>query len=150
MCKHVAAAMYGVGARLDAAPELLFTLRQVSLDELVASALEELPAAAPSKRVLANDGLAALFGIELADPVRPPARKAAVRPAAKVAARALPIPASPVAAKPGRAPAKPARGVAAKQGRAAAKPARAAAKPARNAARSARTVGGTPARRRTK
>jgi TonB family protein len=28
MCKHVAAAMYGVGARLDHAPELLFTLRR--------------------------------------------------------------------------------------------------------------------------
>ncbi|PKN04802.1 MAG: hypothetical protein CVU74_05075, partial [Deltaproteobacteria bacterium HGW-Deltaproteobacteria-9] len=29
MCKHVAAVLYGVGARLDAQPELLFTLRQV-------------------------------------------------------------------------------------------------------------------------
>ncbi|HEX8110563.1 MAG TPA: hypothetical protein VF516_22675, partial [Kofleriaceae bacterium] len=45
MCKHVAAAMYGVGARLDHAPELLFTLRQVSLDELLAAAVSELPAA---------------------------------------------------------------------------------------------------------
>ena len=27
MCKHVAAVLYGVGARLDASPELLFTLR---------------------------------------------------------------------------------------------------------------------------
>lgn len=32
MCKHVAAVMYGVGARLDRAPELLFTLRKVSAD----------------------------------------------------------------------------------------------------------------------
>ena len=67
MCKHVAAVMYGVGARLDHAPELLFTLRRVSLDELLASALSELPAAVASGRVLATDGLAALFGIELAD-----------------------------------------------------------------------------------
>jgi hypothetical protein len=29
MCKHVAATLYGVGARLDRAPELLFTLRCV-------------------------------------------------------------------------------------------------------------------------
>ena len=28
MCKHVAAVMYGVGARLDQQPELLFTLPQ--------------------------------------------------------------------------------------------------------------------------
>ena len=29
MCKHVAAVLYGVGARLDSKPELLFTLRGV-------------------------------------------------------------------------------------------------------------------------
>jgi uncharacterized Zn finger protein len=71
MCKHVAAAMYGVGARLDHAPDLLFTLRQVSLDELLASAVSELPATPSAARVLAADGLAALFGIELADAPAP-------------------------------------------------------------------------------
>jgi uncharacterized Zn finger protein len=71
MCKHVAAVMYGVGARLDHAPELLFTLRRVSADDLLAAALSELPAAPASSRVLAADGLAALFGIELADTSRP-------------------------------------------------------------------------------
>ena len=29
MCKHVAAVLYGVGARLDQQPELLFVLRGV-------------------------------------------------------------------------------------------------------------------------
>jgi uncharacterized Zn finger protein len=29
MCKHVAATLYGVGARLDAEPELFFRLRRV-------------------------------------------------------------------------------------------------------------------------
>jgi uncharacterized Zn finger protein len=78
MCKHVAAAMYGVGARLDHAPELLFTLRQVSLDELLAAAVSELPAAPAAARVLAGDGLGALFGIELADTApRPAARSRA-------------------------------------------------------------------------
>jgi uncharacterized Zn finger protein len=67
MCKHVAAAMYGVGARLDASPELLFTLRRVSPDELHAAALTEVPAAPRSRRILAADGLASLFGIELAE-----------------------------------------------------------------------------------
>src|SRR5215510_1085943 len=71
MCKHVAAAMYGVGARLDHAPELLFALRQVSLDELLAAAVSELPAAPAASRVLASDGLGALFGIELADVASP-------------------------------------------------------------------------------
>ncbi len=75
MCKHVAAAMYGVGARLDHAPELLFTLRRVSVDELLASAVSELPAAPSSARVLAADGLASLFGIELADTSAAPSAK---------------------------------------------------------------------------
>ncbi len=92
MCKHVAAVMYGVGARLDHTPELLFTLRRVSADELIASALSALPTAAPAARALAPEGLAALFGIELADaPARPPATRAAKkRPAAKSRVAATP------------------------------------------------------------
>ena len=70
--------MYGVGARLDHTPELLFTLRRVSADELIASALAELPVAPTTSRVLAADGLAEPFGIELADgPAKAP------RPSAK-------------------------------------------------------------------
>ena len=38
MCKHVAATLYGVGARLDERPELFFTLRQVNQEDLVAGA----------------------------------------------------------------------------------------------------------------
>jgi uncharacterized Zn finger protein len=40
MCKHVAATLYGIGARLDAEPELLFGLRKVDAKELIASAEE--------------------------------------------------------------------------------------------------------------
>src|SRR5918996_1204790 len=40
MCKHVAAVLYGVGARLDASPELLFVLRKVDHLELIAGAVE--------------------------------------------------------------------------------------------------------------
>ena len=29
MCKHVAAVLYGIGARMDHQPELLFALRKV-------------------------------------------------------------------------------------------------------------------------
>jgi len=76
MCKHVAAVMYGVGARLDHAPELLFTLRKVALEDLVASAVTELPAAPAASRVLASEGLGALFGLELDTTAAPPARRA--------------------------------------------------------------------------
>lgn len=72
MCKHVAAALYGVGARLDARPELLFTLRGVDHLELVEGAAS---AAVPSRAAAAEDALqgsdlSALFGIDLAAPAR--------------------------------------------------------------------------------
>lgn len=35
MCKHVAAALYGVGSRLDSSPEQLFKLRAVHFEELI-------------------------------------------------------------------------------------------------------------------
>jgi len=38
MCKHVAATLYGVGARLDTKPELLFLLRQVNERDLITAA----------------------------------------------------------------------------------------------------------------
>ncbi|HEY4982738.1 MAG TPA: SWIM zinc finger family protein [Pseudolabrys sp.] len=38
MCKHIAAVLYGVGARLDERPELLFRLRAVDEAELVTGA----------------------------------------------------------------------------------------------------------------
>ena len=72
MCKHVAATLYGVGARLDERPDLFFTLRQVAQAELVASAgaADVLGAAGARKqgtgrkRIAAGD-LEAVFGIEL-------------------------------------------------------------------------------------
>src|ERR1700756_2544876 len=42
MCKHVAAALYGVGARLDQKPQLLFVLRGVDENELIAGAGQDL------------------------------------------------------------------------------------------------------------
>src|SRR5213592_115456 len=38
MCKHVAAVLYGIGARLDQQPELLFKLHKVDEKELIAKA----------------------------------------------------------------------------------------------------------------
>ena len=71
MCKHVAATLYGAGARLDSAPELLFTLRGVDSAELIVSAGADDPLSqtgALSKRILADDDVAVLFGIEMASP----------------------------------------------------------------------------------
>lgn len=71
MCKHVAATLYGVGARLDSDPDLLFTLRDVDRVELVSNVGADLPLAATSAasaRVLADDDVAALFGIDIVAP----------------------------------------------------------------------------------
>jgi uncharacterized Zn finger protein len=70
MCKHVAAALYGVGARLDAKPELIFVLRGVDENELLADAGRDLvgTAAAPSTaKLLGDSDVAALFGLEMAE-----------------------------------------------------------------------------------
>src|SRR5271165_3198147 len=70
MCKHIAAVLYGVGARLDRSPELLFRLRAVDETEL----LSDLGTALPDTRTerdpakeLVGDDLAALFGLDMAD-----------------------------------------------------------------------------------
>src|SRR5215470_3593009 len=85
MCKHVAAALYGVGARLDQKPQLLFVLRGVDENELIAGAGQDLTLtkAAPSAAKTLGDGdVAALFGLEMAEPANPgPAAVAASKPA---------------------------------------------------------------------
>jgi uncharacterized Zn finger protein len=101
MCKHVAAVMYGIGARLDHAPDLLFTLRRVSLDDLLASAVTELPSAPSPARVLAAGGLASLFGIELADaPAMAPAMPAKANPTSRTGSKATPRNQTGATAKP--------------------------------------------------
>jgi uncharacterized Zn finger protein len=78
MCKHVAAVLYGIGARLDHQPELLFTLRKVDQQDLIAKAGSHLskkgrqPAGA---KVLADHDLSEMFGIEMAS-ATPPQRAA--------------------------------------------------------------------------
>ncbi len=67
MCKHVAAVLYGVGARLDENPELLFLLRGVDQEELIGANVDvTVPGAAGRKRI-ADDALADVFGIELSE-----------------------------------------------------------------------------------
>ena len=70
MCKHVAAALYGVGARLDEQPELLFQLRGVDQNDLIAGAGAGMAAprrAAAKGKVLADDNIAALFGLDMVE-----------------------------------------------------------------------------------
>jgi uncharacterized Zn finger protein len=75
MCKHVAATLYGVGARLDHEPELLFKLRGVDHMDLIAAAADDVGAIAGEKapgrtrrKTIAADQLADVFGIDLGMP----------------------------------------------------------------------------------
>ncbi len=69
MCKHVAAVLYGVGARLDEQPELLFRLRAVDETDLLARSRRRAAvgeAGAPDAgKVLEADDLSALFGLDM-------------------------------------------------------------------------------------
>lgn len=78
LCKHVAASLYGVGARLDRSPELLFLLRGVDPADLIskASAAEAVRQSAPAEgaAAMSEAEIADVFGIELTDtpaPVQP-------------------------------------------------------------------------------
>ena len=64
MCKHVAAALYGVGHRLDHQPDLLFLLRDVDVAELIATEIA-LPEREVTSVVLADEALSDIFGIDL-------------------------------------------------------------------------------------
>ena len=94
LCKHLAAALYGIGARLDEKPELLFLLRGVDHTELLEGAPAGGGAAGPS--TLDSSDLADVFGIEIAAPDAPEksrrptaklkvssAAKSAIKPASK-------------------------------------------------------------------
>jgi uncharacterized Zn finger protein len=76
MCKHVAAVLYGVGARFDEQPELLFRLREVDEKELIAGAGKARPLSkrAPSSgKILDGDDLADIFGLDMAQGTAEPA-----------------------------------------------------------------------------
>jgi uncharacterized Zn finger protein len=74
MCKHVAATLYGVGARLDSDPDVLFSLRGVDRAEIVSTVGADFPltrTAATNDRMLADEDVAALFGLDMEAPVAP-------------------------------------------------------------------------------
>jgi uncharacterized Zn finger protein len=77
MCKHVAAVLYGVGARLDEKPELLFALRRANEADLIARAGRGMTVTATPARgkILEAANLPDIFGLDLADTPEPrPAR----------------------------------------------------------------------------
>ncbi len=86
MCKHVAASLYGIGARLDDRPESLFVLRNVDHEELISAELDVQTATAgrgKRRRLVAPD-LSDVFGVEVEEGPKPPSKKSAtVKKAAK-------------------------------------------------------------------
>lgn len=154
MCKHVAAVLYGVGARLDHQPGLLFTLRQVEVRDLLASAGKGMAlskAGSDRAKVLEEESIADLFDLEMADtPLskaasaadRPPAAKsskqakgkapakAAAHPIAKIPAKTtVKLPAKAVPKAKAMARAKPSKPAAIKPRKATSKPGKTPARP---------------------
>ena len=102
MCKHVAATLYGIGARLDEDPALFFKLRKVKMKDLITEAVEDetrkllKKAKKKSRRAIAESDLSDLFGLEMEDPAvqyqkmrkakkRAPEKKKPSRPGSKKA-----------------------------------------------------------------
>jgi uncharacterized Zn finger protein len=118
MCKHVAATLYGVGARLDAEPELFFRLRRVDqLDLLTAASSGAVLGAAQgdgTRKRIAESALTEVFGIELDDSSRargtlpgpaPQGRRRAASTAARIPEERATVrdPEAPRAERPRRA-----------------------------------------------
>ena len=82
MCKHVAATLYGIGARLDEEPGLFFKLRKVKMEDLVTQAVEDKTrkllkkAKKKTARVIADSDLADVFGIDMEEAVGSSKKKA--------------------------------------------------------------------------
>ncbi len=100
LCKHVAAVLYGVGARLDHKPELLFRLRAVDETDLVAR-IDTGPSLSKKRlaadKALQADDISALFGLDIAPAPAAAPTPVTLRPAVtrKHAAIARRTPAEP-------------------------------------------------------
>jgi uncharacterized Zn finger protein len=73
MCKHVAAALYGIGVRLDDDPAIFFTLRGINIDDLITRTVTDAAqtllskAKRQSRNILQDVNLGDVFGIQLDD-----------------------------------------------------------------------------------
>lgn len=76
MCKHVAAVLYGIGARLDEDATLFFTMRNVKMGDLITSSIAEKSkdimekagssgSGRRSRRVMADADLSSKFGVDI-------------------------------------------------------------------------------------
>jgi len=71
MCKHVAATLYGIGARLDEDPGLFFKLRKVKVDDVIRQTVKDQSdrllkkAEKASARTIAESDLSGMFGIDM-------------------------------------------------------------------------------------
>lgn len=94
MCKHVAATLYGIGARLDEEPGLFFKLRKVEMNDLISRAVEDKTrkllkvARRKSSRVMDDSSLSDVFGIDLEDTV--PVKVKTLKAKSKIQARKTP------------------------------------------------------------
>ncbi len=85
MCKHVAATLYGIGARLDEDPGLFFKLRKVKMADLITQAVEDKTqkllkkAEKKSARVIAESDIADVFGIDMEENIDLDLSKTAVK-----------------------------------------------------------------------
>ena len=70
MCKHIAAAIYGIGARLDQQPQLLFLLRNVDHNELITTELDIKSTGKSKGRRLAQTDLSSIFGVEMDESIK--------------------------------------------------------------------------------
>ncbi|MGH7956400.1 MAG: hypothetical protein ACREH8_05240, partial [Opitutaceae bacterium] len=107
LCKHLAAVLHGVGARLDAQPELLFLLRGVDHLELIGAAADApaLAQAANGAGALDASQLSDVFGIEIAPVVTIAPTAPAALPALSPVAKKLVSVVVEKSAKPARGPA---------------------------------------------
>jgi uncharacterized Zn finger protein len=114
LCKHLAASLYGVGAKLDHNPELLFLLRGVDPSDLISKAsaseaVRQTAGLAGGAPAMSEAEAAGVFGIEL-EP-----RSAVPAPAAAVPAPQTPSPSGTTPARARgatlQAPPSPARGI---------------------------------------
>lgn len=71
MCKHVAAVLYGVGARLDDEPELFFILRKVNINDFISEAINKKTqtllekSKVKGRRVIEETDMFDMFGIDM-------------------------------------------------------------------------------------
>nr|WP_320189726.1 SWIM zinc finger family protein [uncultured Desulfobacter sp.] len=96
MCKHVAAVLYGIGARLDQDPTLFFILRKAKVNDLVAETVQESKkdllnrSGKKSSRIIdeKSQNLSDMFGIDLDMDESSPLPQTKTKPAGKAPGKA--------------------------------------------------------------